>query len=144
MTDVFSIPVRIYYEDTDTGGVVYYANYLRFMERARTELLRSRGLEQDVLRDECGVLFAVRRAEVDYLKPAKLDDELKVTAEIRRLGGASINFYQEVRLGEDVLCKGNIRIACIHDEALAPMAVPKRVTELLQPVVRRAPDGGEQ
>ncbi|MBE9515859.1 MAG: tol-pal system-associated acyl-CoA thioesterase [Proteobacteria bacterium] len=132
MTDVFSIPIRIYYEDTDAGGIVYYANYLRYMERARTEFLRSYGFEQDVLREADGVLFAVRRAEVDYLRPARFNDELKVTAEIKRLGGASINFYQEVSLGDELLCKGNIRIACINDESMMPMPVPKIVVASLQ------------
>ena len=132
VTDVFSIPVRIYYEDTDTGGIVYHANYLRYLERARTEFMRSYGLELDVLREADGVLFAVRRAEVDYLKPARFNDELTVTAEIKRLGGASINFYQEVLLGDELLCKGNIRIACINDESLMPMPVPKVVVAAVQ------------
>ena len=132
VTDVFSIPVRIYYEDTDAGGIVYYANYLCYLERARTEFLRSYGFEQDVLRAADGVLFAVRRAEVDYLKPARFNDELTVTAEIKRLGGASINFYQEVLLGDELLCKGNIRIACINDESLMPMPVPKVVVAAVQ------------
>lgn len=131
MTDVFSIPIRIYYEDTDAGGIVFYANYLRFMERARTEFLRSYGFEQDQLRAESGVLFAVRKAEVDYLKPARFNDELKVTAEIKRLGGASINFYQEVLLGDELLCKGNIRIACINDETMMPMPVPQIVVDAI-------------
>ena len=132
VTDVFSIPVRIYYEDTDAGGIVYYANYLCYLERARTEFLRSYGFEQDALREADGVLFAVRRAEVDYLKPARFNDELTVTAEIKRLGGASINFYQEVLLGDELLCKGNIRIACINDESLMPMPVPKVVVAAVQ------------
>lgn len=132
VTDVFSIPVRIYYEDTDTGGIVYHANYLRYLERARTEFMRSYGLELDVLRETDGVLFAVRRAEVDYLKPARFNDELRVTAEIKRLGGASINFYQEVLLGDVLVCKGNIRIACINDESLMPMPVPKVVVASIQ------------
>ncbi len=86
----FSLPVRVYYEDTDSGGVVYYANYLKFMERARTEWLRSLGFEQDALREREGVIFAVRRAEIDYRKPAVFNDLLTVTADLSGSGRASL------------------------------------------------------
>ncbi|MBI5611719.1 MAG: YbgC/FadM family acyl-CoA thioesterase, partial [Gammaproteobacteria bacterium] len=97
MTPIFSISVRVYYEDTDAGGVVYYANYLKFMERARTEWLRGLGFEQDELSRTEGVIFAVRAAQVEYLKPARFNDALEVTVELARRGAASINFKQEVR-----------------------------------------------
>jgi len=92
----FYWPVRVYYEDTDNGGVVYYANYLKFMERARTEWLRSLGLEQDRLINEQGIIFAVRSVQVDYLKPALFNQLLSVSAEIIATGKASLTFKQEV------------------------------------------------
>jgi acyl-CoA thioester hydrolase len=92
----FSWPVRVYYEDTDSGGVVYYANYLKFMERARTELLRSIGFEQDKIQQELGVLFAVSSVNIQYKKPARFNDELNVITSITALGKASIHFKQSV------------------------------------------------
>ena len=94
---VFSIPIRVYYEDTDAGGVVYYANYFRFMERARTEWLRGLGFEQDELARDPGVLFAVRTAKLEFLKPARFNDLLEATVEIRERGRASLTFGQRVQ-----------------------------------------------
>ena len=96
----FSWPVRVYYEDTDSGGVVYYANYLKFMERARTELLRSVGYEQDQLQQELGIIFAVHSANIQYKKPARFNDELNVFTSITHIGKASINFKQSIYLGD--------------------------------------------
>lgn len=125
----FSWPVRVYYEDTDSGGVVYYANYLRFMERARTEWLRHLGVEQDRVRDEHGVIFAVRHIAVDYLKPARFNDALSVTVELRELGRASITFGQRVlKQTEETtieLCRGEVKIACIDAEMLRPKPIPE-------------------
>ncbi len=98
---VFSIPIRVYYEDTDAGGVVYYANYLKFMERARSEWLRRLGFEQDELARNPGVLFAVRTAKLEFLKPARFNDLLEVTVEIRERGRASLTFGQRVRRGDE-------------------------------------------
>lgn len=124
----FSWPVRVYYEDTDSGGVVYYANYLRFMERARTEWLRHLGVEQDRVRDENGLIFAVRAIAVDYLKPARFNDALDVTVKLRELGRASITFEQRIlKRAEDntiELCRGEVKIACIDAEALRPKPIP--------------------
>jgi acyl-CoA thioester hydrolase len=127
MSAVFSLPVRVYYEDTDAGGVVYYANYLKFMERARTEWLRSLGLMQDELSRTQGVLFAVRSANVDYLKPARLDERLEVSVELGRCGLASLVFLQQVRRGEDVLCRGEIKIACLRTAGFSPIAIPEDI-----------------
>lgn len=131
----FVWPVRVYYEDTDAGGVVYYANYLRFMERARTEWLRSLGLEQQVLMSEAGILFAVRRAEVDYLRPARLDDALQVVTEIDRLAGASLDFLQSVRReGETgALCRARVQVVCLRAGDLRPTRIPRSVIEKFQP-----------
>ncbi|MEW6647407.1 MAG: tol-pal system-associated acyl-CoA thioesterase [Pseudomonadota bacterium] len=124
---MFVWPVRVYYEDTDSGGVVYYANYLKFMERARTEWLRSLGFEQDALIRDAGIIFAVRSVEADYLRPARFNDALAVTAEVVHNGGASITFRQEVRRGEEVLCRGKVKIASLDAQTLRPKPAPAEI-----------------
>lgn len=128
----FSIPVRVYYEDTDAGGVVYYANYLRFLERARTEWLRALGFEQDDLRARLGILFAVRRVSADYLRPARFNDRLEVTVEAARVGPASIEFSQEVRRGDDTLCTASVRIACLDAAQFGPRPMPPEIAERIK------------
>ena len=125
----FSLPVRVYYEDTDSGGVVYYANYLKFMERARTEWLRGLGFEQDRLRVREGVLFAVRRAQVDFLRPALFNDQLRISVDLADHGGASLTFDQAVyREADDtVCCRGRVKVACIDDETLRPRRIPDKL-----------------
>ncbi len=123
----FFWPVRVYYEDTDAGGVVYYANYLKFFERARTERLRAMGFEQDRLRADLGVLFVVRSAQVDYLKPARFNDSLFVSAEIKELKRTSLVFFQQIRQGGtegEVLCEATFRIVCLVDSEFRPTAIP--------------------
>lgn len=130
----FIWPVRIYYEDTDSGGVVYYANYLKFMERARTESLRHQGMEQESLRLSDGIIFAVRSINVDYLRPSHLDDLLWVSAQISERGKASVIFEQVIVrasaekaptiIDQTVLCKGQIKIACLDAQTLRPRAIP--------------------
>ena len=126
---LFSFDLRVYYEDTDAGGVVYYANYLRFMERARTEWLRTLGVNQDELASRSGVLFAVRRAAVEFLKPARLDDALHVSVAVTRIGNASIEFAQQVVRAQTVLCTGAIKIACLAVDGFTPTAVPPALRE---------------
>ena len=123
---VFEIPIRIYYEDTDLAGIVYYANYLKFFERARTEFLRAVGIEQSALKAREGFVFAVRRVEIDYLTPARFDDLLHVSAEIDRLGGASLTMRQQVRRGEEILARGAVKIACLSDTG-RPVRLPATV-----------------
>jgi acyl-CoA thioester hydrolase len=122
----FFWPVRVYYEDTDSGGVVYYANYLRFMERARTERLRAVGFEQDQLRREQGILFTVHSVQVDFKQPARFNDALEVSAEIIEGRRASLTFFQEVRRSGEppVLCSGRIRIACVDARSFKPTPIP--------------------
>lgn len=120
----FSIPVRVYYEDTDSGGVVYYANYLRYIERARTEWLRRLGFEQDVLRDEQGLIFAVRSVAIDYLKPARFNDELEITASLVGLGRASLELDQEVRRGDELLSRARVKVVCLDAQRFRPAAMP--------------------
>lgn len=123
----FIWPVRVYYEDTDSGGVVYYANYLKFMERARTEWLRSVGFEQDELLSQEGIIFAVRSVEVGYHHPARFNDALQVTASLAAKGRASLTFQQEVTREDDdrVLCSGTIKIACVDLQNMRPTPIPK-------------------
>lgn len=125
----FTWPVRVYYEDTDSGGVVYYANYLKFMERARTEYLRSLGYEQDQLAQDYGLIFAVRSVNVDYLSPARFNDALQVTARMIERGRASLVFAQTItRIGEDrSLCTGEVKIACIDRETFRPRPIPREM-----------------
>ena len=125
--------VRVYYEDTDSGGVVYYANYLKFMERARTEWLRARVFEQDRLRSEHGLLFAVAHVSVDYLRPARFNDQLVVGVNMRHCGRASLELVQEVwRDDEELICQGEVRVACIDAKTLRPKAIPKILLTELQ------------
>ncbi|HIE53830.1 MAG TPA: tol-pal system-associated acyl-CoA thioesterase, partial [Chromatiaceae bacterium] len=107
--------IRVYYEDTDAAGIVYYANYFRFMERARTEWLRSLGYEQDDLRREHGLVFVVRHVEADYLDPARFNDQLWVTCELIEHGRSALTMAQNVHRQEDdrLLCRGQVRLVCI-------------------------------
>lgn len=125
----FIMPIRVYYEDTDAGGVVYYANYLRFMERARTEWLRELGYEQDELSNGEGIVFAVRRVEVDFLKPARFNDVLAVSAQVVRTGKASLAFAQEIHRGEELLCSAAVRLACIDTGRFVARAIPRAMLE---------------
>ena len=121
------LPVRVYYEDTDLAGIVYYANYLKFMERARTEWLRSLGYEQDRLMERDGIIFAVRSVALEYHLPARFNDALEVSASLSQKGRASLTFRQEVRRSGDaqLLCSGEIRIACLDRQSLRPTPIPK-------------------
>lgn len=127
----FVWPVRVYYEDTDSGGVVYYANYLRFMERARTEYLRHIGFEQDQLIADEGVIFAVRTIEVDYRWPARFNDQLEVSAQVLQRGGASITFHQEVRRNGEVLCSGKVKIASLQAATMRPVPIPRQIVSVM-------------
>lgn len=132
MLSIFEWPVRVYYEDTDAGGVVYYANYLKYLERARTEWLRKLGFEQDLLMRESGIVFAVRRVEIDYLLPARLDDALSVQAEIAAAGRASLTFAQRiVRPPGTELIRATVKVACLDREKFRPAAIPPLIREKL-------------
>jgi acyl-CoA thioester hydrolase len=133
--------IRVYYEDTDAGGIVFYANYLKFFERARTEWLRACGIDQNRLADEAGAIFIVRSTAVDYRAPARLDDVVKVVSRIERLGRASVDFEQEAWRDGTLLATGSIRVGCVERTALRPAAIPPQVLAALRrgPSVR---DGG--
>jgi len=133
----FNWPVRVYYEDTDSGGVVYYANYLKFMERARTEFLRHLGFEQDQLIEQLNIIFVVRFVQLDYKSPARFNDELTVTANLIELKKASMLFEQKIFHQNDnvnqqanILCHGQIRIACLQADSFKPCAIPQSIMEV--------------
>jgi acyl-CoA thioester hydrolase len=121
----------VYYEDTDSGGVVYHANYLRFMERARTEWLRALGFEQDVLREQESMMFAVRSAAVEYVRPARLNDVLQVSAQLEERRGASLGFVQQVRRDEEILCQGRIKIVSLDVLTFRPKPIPSSILDKL-------------
>ncbi len=133
---VFTWPVRVYYEDTDVGGVVYYANYLRYMERARTEWLRSFGIEQDRLLESERLMFVVTHASVDYRSPARFNDELTVSVEVTGNMRTNLEFYQAIHRREAdgeqrLICDGHVRAACVSADKLRPRRLPAVVTEAL-------------
>jgi acyl-CoA thioester hydrolase len=131
----FAWPIRIYYEDTDAGGVVFYANYLRYMERARTEWLRALGFEQDALMRDPGVLFAVRRVALEYERPARFNDELVVRSTVERVTGASIDFDQRVcrRADGALLCGGRVQVVCLRSADMRPTRIPTPIRQRLEP-----------
>jgi acyl-CoA thioester hydrolase len=131
MNPDFTWTVRVYYEDTDTGGVVFYANYLKFFERARTEWLRAAGISQQLLSETHRMMFVVKSTAVDYHAPAKLDDELKLTVVVERLGRASVQFVQEAwridGTGRQLLTSGRIKVGCVDTETFRPHPIPDDV-----------------
>jgi len=131
---MFSLPVRVYWEDTDAGGVVYYANYLRFMERARSEWLRGLGFEQDQLRDQQGVVFVVRRVEIDYLAPARFNDLLEVSVELIETARASIDVEQTIAAGPTRLVCSRVKLVCVDAARFKPAKIP---ADLIQQLVRQ-------
>jgi 4-hydroxybenzoyl-CoA thioesterase len=123
----FAHRCRVYYEDTDAGGIVYYVNYLKFMERARTERLRGLGFAQSAMAGIENLLFVVHSSEARYHKPARLDDELLISAEVIELNRASLRFQQQVRRAADdvLLCEGQFLVACVRADSLKPRAIPE-------------------
>ncbi len=123
----FAHRCRVYYEDTDAGGIVYYVNYLKFMERARTERLRELGFAQSAMAGIENLLFVVHSSEAQYHKPARLDDELLISAEVIELNRASLRFQQQVRRAADdvLLCEGQFLVACVRADSLKPRAIPE-------------------
>lgn len=132
---VHVLPLRVYYEDTDAAGIVYYANWLRFLERGRTELLRMLGQEHSALKAERGLNWVVRRCAIDYLKPARLDETIEVRTSCGDLRGASLDMLQEATRGEDVLVRAELMVACMG-EGGRPVRLPPQVREALGKVAR--------
>ena len=130
-----SFALRVYYEDTDLAGIVYYANYLKFIERGRTEWVRGLGVDQTRVKAEQGIVFAVRRVVADYLRPAKFDDELVVTTELLAISGARIELRQQVLRGEEQMFAADVTLVCLTDSG-----APARLPALLRAALQPAPD----
>lgn len=127
MPSLFTWTVRVYYEDTDAGGIVFYANYLKFFERARTEWLRSLGIGQHTLTADEGAAFVVKSAHIDYHAPARLDDALTLTLSIEKLGRASVQFSQQAWLGEQLLAAASVKVGCVDLATMRPRSLPTGV-----------------
>jgi len=129
---IFSLPIRVYFQDTDAGGVVYHASYVNFMERARTEWLRTHGYSNAGLMKEFGVVFVVRSLKLDYLKPALLDDLLNVTAQIKEIGRSRLNLLQSVLRGDELLTEAEVHLVCVSLEGFKPVSVPEVLRQRLK------------
>ena len=128
----FHHPVRVYWEDTDAGGIVFYANYLKFFERARTEWLRALGHSQQEMVDTTGCMFVVQDTHVRYLRPARLDDMLVVTVHVTERGKASLRIAQQAWCGERLLAEGEIRIGCVERATMKPHRIPSPISEAIE------------
>lgn len=126
----FSYKLRVYIEDTDAGGIVYYVNYLKFMERARTEMMRSLGFGKDYIFNH-DLMFVVRDTAIQYLRPARLDDQLEATASISELRGASMRLRQRVKRGDELLAQGEVTIACVDRAGVKPRRLPRDMLAIL-------------
>lgn len=131
LTPSFHWPVRVYYEDTDGGGVVYHANYLKFMERARTEWLRSLGLEQTTLRSDMNILFVVREVQLKFLRPACFNDAIEVVSHLVRVGRSLLEFEQTILRGDETLTKSRVEVVCIDAQRFKPTAIPASIKTAL-------------
>ena len=127
----YKLKQRVYWEDTDASGVVYYANYLRFLERARTEWLRALGLEQTALQREAGVVFVVRALTVEFVRSARLDDELVVDVSLSRLGASVIELQQAINRASERLVSADVKLACVRIAAFQPVRIPRALRELI-------------
>ncbi|MEE2798049.1 MAG: tol-pal system-associated acyl-CoA thioesterase [Pseudomonadota bacterium] len=136
----FELKARVYFEDTDAGGIVYYVNYLKFMERARTELVRTLGFDQSALQRE-NVIFVVHSVTARYLAPARLDDELVVTATVLETKRASIRFRQSVTRAGELLCEGEVLVACVSADRYRPRAIPEAMRTAFENTARAEING---
>ena len=132
MPSLFTWTVRVYYEDTDAGGIVFYANYLKFFERARTEWLRAAGVDQQSLIDREGVAFVVKSARIDYHAPARLDDAITLTLTIEKLGRASIEFAQKAYRGDLLLADASVKVGCVDIATVRPRSLPDDVADKMR------------
>ena len=128
----FTWPARVYWEDTDGGGVVYYANYLRFLERARTEWLRARGFSQTELLKSTGVMFVVANLSIDYKRPARLDDTLDISCDVQMEGNVCMEFAQRIRRAEEVLVEASVRVACLDAQSFRPKRIPAGIAAAIR------------
>ena len=128
----FVWPVRVYYEDTDGGGVVYHSNYLNFMERARTEWLRSLGFEQTELKAKMGVLFVVRGLKLQYRQPARFNDALSVITKIIKVGRSLLEFEQTIYRNKELLTSATVEVVCVDAEQFKPVSIPAKIRNAMQ------------
>ena len=123
----FNWPIRVYYEDTDSGGVVYHSNYLNFMERARTEWLRHLGFEQTYLKDALNIMFVVHSMQIAFKKPAKFNDMLTITCELHKVGHSSFKFLQRISVNQQALVEAQVKLACINALTFKPVGIPEQI-----------------
>jgi acyl-CoA thioester hydrolase len=133
---IFTFPIRVYWEDTDAGGIVYYANYLNFFERARTEWLRQLGVEQGTLLETEGCMFVVSEVQTKFHRPARIDSLLLVSVQIKQIGHASLSLHQTATLQDHtedglLVCEGTVRLACVQQTTMRPVVIPKAIVSLL-------------
>ena len=128
----FSLPIRIYFEDTDSGGVVYHSNYLKFMERARTEWLRSIGIDQRHLKQDNYIMFVVHRIDIQYKFPARFNDDLIVKSELKNIGSSKIEFRQMIYRNDEMLIDASVDIACIDSEKFKPVRIPPTIKQTME------------
>lgn len=139
-TSEFSIPVRVYIEDTDAGGIVYYVNYLKFMERCRTEFLRTLGYHKPAILDD-GLLLVVHSAQIDYHRSARLDDQLCVNTNIIKLARTYVEFKQQIFRNQELLCTGVVRVACVDASVMKPRAMPTHMHQQLTQFIESQSQG---
>ena len=135
MTTTFTWPVRVYWEDTDAGGVVYHARYLAFLERARSEWMRARGFDQETMRSRDDLVFVVRAMHIDFRAPARLDDQLQVSVGLLECRGASFTMAQQIYLGDVLLIQARVRIAALHASSFRPRPIPEPLSSELKSFV---------
>ena len=128
----FSLPIRIYFEDTDSGGVVYHSNYLKFMERARTEWLRALGIDQRHLKQDHQIMFVVHRIDIQYKFPARFNDDLIVKSELKDIGSSKIEFRQMIYRNDEMLIDASVDIACIDSEKFKPVRIPPTIKQTME------------
>jgi acyl-CoA thioester hydrolase len=134
MPSVFTWTVRVYYEDTDAGGIVFYANYLKFFERARTEWLRAAGIGQQELLEREGAVFVVKNVNLDYHLPARLDDQISLTLTVEKLGRASVQFAQQAWRGEQLLTSASVKVGCVDAATMRPRSLPDATADRMRAV----------
>jgi len=132
LNSLFTWQVRVYYEDTDSGGVVYHSNYLKFMERARTEWLRHLGFEQTYLNEAFNVIFVVHSIQIEFKRPAKFNDLLTITNELGKVGHGSFEFLQKIMCNDQLLAQAQVKVACVSMRTFKPVAVPKPLLQKIE------------
>jgi acyl-CoA thioester hydrolase len=128
----FSWPTRVYYEDTDAGGVVYHSQYLNFLERARTEWLRHLGFDHNNLRDEFKLVFVVHSMEIQFKKPAKLDDLLTISSDLIKIGRGSFEFFQKISVNQQTLIEAQVKLACVNTITFKPIGIPEQIRQKME------------